>query len=75
MTFHDLRAQFATTMNGLGVQKEVLEKLGGWANSKVLDAVYIRTPKQRVRDSLKVFDNYMYDVIRGACTKKTGEVA
>lgn len=32
MTFHDLRAQFATTMNGLGVEKEVLEKLGGWAN-------------------------------------------
>ena len=29
MTFHDLRAQFATTMNGLGVKKEVLEKLGG----------------------------------------------
>ncbi len=75
MTFHDLRAQFATTMNGLGVQKEVLEKLGGWANSKVLDAVYIRTPKQRVRDSLKVFDNYMYEVIRGTCTKKTGDVA
>ena len=63
MTFHDLRAQFATTMNGLGVQKEILEKLGGWANSKVLDAVYIRTPKQRVRDSLKIFDDYMYGVI------------
>ena len=75
MTFHDLRVQFATIMNGLDVQKEILEKLGSWANSKVLDAVYIRAPKQRVRDSLKVFDKYMYDVIRGACTKKTGEVA
>ena len=75
MTFHDLRAQFATTMNGLGVEKEVLEKLGGWANSKVLESVYIRTPKQRVRDSLKVFDDYMYDVIREARTKKNGDVA
>ena len=75
MTFHDLRAQFATTMNGLGVEKEVLEKLGGWANSKVLDSVYIRTPKQRIRDSLKVFDDYMYGVIRDTRTKKTGDVA
>lgn len=75
MTFHDLRAQFATTMNGLGVEKEVLEKLGGWANSKVLDSVYIRTPKQRIRDSLKVFDDYMYEVIRDTRTKKAGEVA
>ena len=75
MTFHDLRAQFATTMNGLGVEKEVLEKLGGWANSKVLDSVYIRTPKQRIRDSLKVFDDYMYEVIRDTRTKKTGDVA
>jgi hypothetical protein len=62
-------------MNGLGVEKEVLEKLGGWANSKVLDSVYIRTPKQRIRDSLKVFDDYMYGVIRDTRTKKTGDVA
>ena len=75
MTFHDLRAQFATTMNGLGVQKEVLEKLGGWANSKVLDAVYIRTPKQRVRDSLKIFDDYMYGVIRDTRTEKNDGAA
>ena len=75
MTFHDLRAQFATTMNGLGVQKEILEKLGGWANSKVLDAVYIRTPKQRVRDSLKIFDDYMYGVIRDTRTEKNDGAA
>lgn len=75
MTFHDLRAQFATTMNGLGVDREVLEKLGGWANSKVLESVYIRTPKQRVRDSLKIFDEYMYDVIRDTRTEKTSGVA
>ncbi|MBE6858869.1 MAG: site-specific integrase [Ruminococcus sp.] len=75
MTFHDLRAQFATTMNGLGVQKEVLEKLGGWANSKVLDSVYIRTPKQRVRDSLKIFDDFMYGVIRDTRTEKTDGAA
>ena len=75
MTFHDLRAQFATTMNGLGVEKEVLEKLGGWSNSKVLDAVYIRTPKQRVRDSLKIFDEYMYGVIRDTRTEKSDGAA
>ncbi len=69
MRFHDLRAQFATTMNGLGIEKEVLEKLGGWSNSKILDSVYIRTSKQRVRDSLKVFDAYMYGVINGGSEK------
>ena len=56
-------------------QKEVLEKLGGWANSKVLDAVYIRTPKQRVRDSLKIFDDFMYGVIRDTRTEKTDGAA
>ena len=75
MTFHDLRAQFATTMNGLGVEKQVLERLGGWANSKVLDSVYIRTPKQRIRDSLKVFDEYMYATIRSTRTEKTDGAA
>lgn len=57
------------------IQKEVLEKLGGWANSKVLDAVYIRTPKQRVRDSLKIFDDYMYGVIRDTRTEKNDGAA
>lgn len=75
MTFHDLRAQFATTMNGLGVEKEVLEKLGGWANSKVLDSVYIRTPKQKVFDSLRIFDSYMYEVIRENKTTQTNGAA
>lgn len=42
ITFHDLRALFATQMNELGVQKEILQTLGGWTNSKVLDSVYIR---------------------------------
>ena len=69
MRFHDLRAQFATTMNGLGIEKEVLEKLGGWSNSKMIDSVYIRTSKQRVRESLKVFDSYMYSVINGDAEK------
>ena len=58
-------------MNGLGVEKEVLEKLGGWSNSKILDSVYIRTSKQRVRDSLKVFDSYMYGVINGDSEKSS----
>ncbi len=75
MTFHDLRAQFATTMNGLGVEKEILEKLGGWANSKVLDSVYIRTPKQKVFDSLRVFDSYMYEIIKENKTKQTSGTA
>lgn len=63
MTFHDLRAQFATTMNGLGVEREVLQMLGGWSNSKVLESIYIRIPKHKLIDSLNVYDNYISEII------------
>jgi len=59
MTFHELRAQFATAMNDLGVRKEILQMLGGWSTSKVLDEVYIRTPKSKLVEGMKVFDDYM----------------
>ena len=45
-TFHTLRKAFATAMSLLGVQKEALQLLGGWANSVILDSVYICTPKE-----------------------------
>lgn len=63
MTFHELRAQFATTMNGLGVKREVLEMLGGWSNSKVLNDVYIRTPQKQLREGMKIFDDYMNGIV------------
>lgn len=44
-TFHGLRKEFATMMNLMGVAKETLQLLGGWANSSVLDSVYI-CPRQ-----------------------------
>ena len=59
MTFHELRAQFATAMNDLGVRKEILQMLGGWSTSKVLDEVYIRTPQSKLVEGMKVFDDYM----------------
>lgn len=59
MTFHELRAQFATAMNDLGVRKEILQMLGGWSTSKVLDEVYIRTPQRKLVESMRVFDDYM----------------
>ena len=52
ITFHDLRALFATSMNELGVQKEILQKLGGWTNSKVLDSVYIRHSDEDLANSI-----------------------
>ena len=56
---HELRAQFATAMNDLGVRKEILQMLGGWSTSKVLDEVYIRTPQSKLVEGMKVFDDYM----------------
>jgi len=63
MTFHELRAQFATTMNTLGIDKMILKKMGGWSNSQVLDRVYIRTPKQAIVDSMKIYDDYIFSII------------
>lgn len=63
MTLHDLRAQFATTMNGLGIEKEILQKMGGWSNSKVLDDVYIRTPKKAIDDSMSIYNDYISSIM------------
>ena len=63
MTFHELRAQFATAMNDLGVRKEILQMLGGWSTSKVLDEVYIRTPKSKLIEGMKVFDDFMNELV------------
>lgn len=62
MTVHNLIDHFVATMNGRGVQREILEDFGDWVYFKVLYAVYIRTSKQRVRDSFRIFDDYMYGV-------------
>ena len=64
MTFHDLRAQFATTMNSLGVDKIILQKMGGWSNSQVLDKVYIRTPQQEINDSMKLYCEYLQSMMK-----------
>lgn len=61
--FHDLRAEFATVMNSLGVDKLILQKMGGWSNSEVLDRVYIRTPKQAVNDSMKLYNDYLESIM------------
>lgn len=69
MTFHELRAMFATTMNGLGVPKEVLQMLGGWSNSVILDSVYIRTPQQQLTEGMNKLNDYLSHII-----ENTGEV-
>jgi len=63
MTFHDLRAQFATAMNQLGVDKLILQRMGGWSNSKVLDSVYIRTPQKAISDSMQMYGDYLESMI------------
>lgn len=64
MTFHELRAQFATTMNELGVDKKVLQQMGGWSNSVVLDKVYIRTPKATVNRNMLIFDAHISSLVQ-----------
>ena len=61
--FHDLRAEFATVMNSLGIDKLILQKMGGWSNSKVLDSVYIRTPQKAISDSMQIYGDYIESMI------------
>lgn len=49
----------------LGVRKEILQMLGGWSTSKVLDEVYIRTPQSKLVEGMKVFDDYMNALVAG----------
>ena len=51
-------------MSDLGVRKEILQMLGGWSSSKVLDEVYIRTPQRKLIESMKVFDDYMNSLVQ-----------
>ena len=62
-TFHGLRKEFATTMSLLGVQKEALQLLGGWANSVILDSVYICTPKEAAEKGILQLGDVMAKTI------------
>ena len=43
MTFHGLRALFASTLHTMGVPDKYIEALGGWSNPATLYRHYIRT--------------------------------
>lgn len=62
-TFHSLRKVFATKMSLLGVQKEALQLLGGWANSVVLDSVYICTPKEAIENGISQLSQIVEQVL------------
>ncbi len=63
MTFHDLRAVFATAMNELGVPKEILQKLGGWADSTTLVKVYLRHSDDVLTDNLGMLSHVIEPLI------------
>lgn len=73
ISFHDLRALFATTMNELGVPKEILQKLGGWTNSKVLDSVYIRHSDQTLVNSIDLLSQHIEPIIEEKKGMKNSE--
>ncbi|MBQ3918988.1 MAG: tyrosine-type recombinase/integrase, partial [Oscillospiraceae bacterium] len=64
LTFHEIRSLFATSMNEIGVKKEVLQKLGGWTNSKVLDSVYIRHSEKTLNDSVSMLSELIMPEIQ-----------
>lgn len=48
ITFHQLRHEFATTLNDLGVPSHYIQKIGGWSSDNIMKTVYThtRTPKE-----------------------------
>ena len=65
MTFHKLRHEFATTLNDLGIDGKYIQKLGGWNNPIVMDAVYTHTTETREREYQNRIDNHFRGIIDG----------
>ena len=58
-TPHYFRHTFATIGNRVGVDKKTMQTIGGWADSKTLDSVYIHTQDEDIeyaRRQLGAFD-------------------
>ncbi len=43
MTFHNLRAEFATTLNSMGIPDRYIQSLGGWSNPTTMHKHYVQT--------------------------------
>ena len=49
MSFHNLRAVFASSLHAMGIPDEYIQSLGGWSNAATMYNYYIQplTPKER----------------------------
>ena len=63
ITFHQLRHEFATTLNDLGIPSDYIRKLGGWATDNVMKKVYTHTTTKKEEEYQKKIDGFFNSII------------
>jgi len=54
---HDLRATGATILHQNGIDNKTIEERGGWANSNVLNGIYLKSNPEQQRKAAEVIDS------------------
>lgn len=63
ITFHQLRHEFATTLNDLGVPSNYIQKIGGWSTDNVMKTVYTHTRIPKELEYSNKVDSYFMGII------------
>lgn len=63
ITFHQLRHEFATTLNDLGVPSDYIQKLGGWSTDSIMKSVYTHTTSKKEMEYQEIIDNFFSSLI------------
>ena len=64
ITFHQLRHEFATTLNDLGIPSDYIQKLGGWSTDNVMKKVYTHTTAKKEREYQEKIDDFFNSAIK-----------
>jgi len=63
MTFHDLRHEFATTLNDLEIPSAYIQKLGGWNTDNIMKSVYTHTTRTKETEYQHRIDEFFSGII------------
>lgn len=63
ITFHQLRHEFATTLNDLGIPSNYIQKIGGWSTDNIMKSVYTHTRVPKEVEYSNQVDSYFMGII------------
>ena len=64
MTFHSLRAAFATTLNSMGIPDRYIQSLGGWSNPITMNKHYVQTLTAEEKKYQAKVDDYFGGLLK-----------